>query len=150
MIIIPVLTFSLAGPYVAKEDSVTVSCDAFTQSAERATFEMRTSSMLPGKIREVPSALSTPPPNIIGTCRKWRQLHETKTYLRFDTASLTGNICGSASTWIINNVLKNRGGLHNRITDQIHLLPFTHRPCRQCHQYLRNEVFIWQIHSVKK
>ena len=30
---------------------------------------------------------------------------------------MTGNICGSASTWIINNVLKNRGGLHNRITD---------------------------------
>ena len=38
-------------------------------------------------------------------------------------------ICGSASTWIIKNVLKNRGGLHNRITDQIHLMPFTLREC---------------------
>ena len=61
---IPVLTFSLAGLYIAKEDSVTVSCDAFTQSAERATVEMRTSSMLPGKMREVPPS---PPPNISGT-----------------------------------------------------------------------------------
>ena len=38
-------------------------------------------------------------------------------------------VCGSASTWIINNVLKNRGGLHNRVTDQIHLLPFTLSEC---------------------
>jgi len=40
-------------------------------------------------------------------------------------------VCGSASTWIINNVLKNRGGLHNRITDQIHLMPFTLRECEE-------------------
>ena len=40
-------------------------------------------------------------------------------------------VCGSASTWIIKNVLKNRGGLHNRITDQIHLLPFTLRECEE-------------------
>lgn len=38
-------------------------------------------------------------------------------------------ICGSASTWIINNILRNRGGLHNRITDQIHLMPFTLSEC---------------------
>ena len=43
-------------------------------------------------------------------------------------------ICGSASTWIIENVLKNRGGLHNRITDQIHLLPFT---LKECEEYVR-------------
>ena len=40
-------------------------------------------------------------------------------------------VCGSASTWIIKNVLKNCGGLHNRITDQIHLLPFTLRECEE-------------------
>ena len=40
-------------------------------------------------------------------------------------------VCGSASTWIINNVLKNRGGLHNRITDQILLMPFTLRECEE-------------------
>jgi len=25
-------------------------------------------------------------------------------------------VCGSATSWIINNLIKNRGGLHNRIT----------------------------------
>jgi len=33
-------------------------------------------------------------------------------------------ICGSAATWIINKVVKNRGGLHNRITQSINLQPF--------------------------
>ncbi len=34
-------------------------------------------------------------------------------------------ICGSAASWMINKVVNNRGGLHNRITRQIHLKPFT-------------------------
>jgi uncharacterized protein len=34
-------------------------------------------------------------------------------------------ICGSAASWIINKVINNRGGLHNRITKSIQLLPFT-------------------------
>lgn len=33
-------------------------------------------------------------------------------------------ICGSAASWIINKVINNRGGLHNRITKQILLKPF--------------------------
>jgi len=33
-------------------------------------------------------------------------------------------ICGSAASWIINKVINNKGGLHNRITSQIQLLPF--------------------------
>ena len=34
-------------------------------------------------------------------------------------------ICGSAASWIINKVVNNKGGLHNRITQRIRLLPFT-------------------------
>lgn len=34
-------------------------------------------------------------------------------------------ICGSSASWMINNVLKSRGGLHNRVTDRIMLQPFT-------------------------
>jgi uncharacterized protein len=34
-------------------------------------------------------------------------------------------ICGSAASWMIENVVNDRGGLHNRITKQIHLKPFT-------------------------
>ena len=34
-------------------------------------------------------------------------------------------ICGSSASWMINKVLKNKGGLHNRVTDRIILEPFT-------------------------
>jgi uncharacterized protein len=34
-------------------------------------------------------------------------------------------ICGSAASWMIEKVLNARGGLHNRVTQQIRLLPFT-------------------------
>ena len=39
-------------------------------------------------------------------------------------------ICGSATSWIIENVIMNYGGLHNRLTDQIPVLPFTLKECR--------------------
>jgi len=34
-------------------------------------------------------------------------------------------ICGSAASWMIQRVMNNKGGLHNRITKKIRLLPFT-------------------------
>jgi AAA+ ATPase superfamily predicted ATPase len=34
-------------------------------------------------------------------------------------------ICGSATSWIIENIINNRGGLHNRVTRTIHLIPFS-------------------------
>jgi predicted AAA+ superfamily ATPase len=37
--------------------------------------------------------------------------------------------CGSAASWIINKLLKSRGGLHNRVTDRIQLQPFTLKEC---------------------
>lgn len=33
--------------------------------------------------------------------------------------------CGSSTSWMVNNLIQNQGGLHNRITRQIHLQPFT-------------------------
>jgi hypothetical protein len=33
-------------------------------------------------------------------------------------------ICGSAASWMITNVVRDKGGLHNRITRRIHLFPF--------------------------
>src|SRR5262249_30539141 len=40
-------------------------------------------------------------------------------------ADLLVVICGSAASWMIKNIVHNRGGLHNRITRKIRLLPFT-------------------------
>ena len=34
-------------------------------------------------------------------------------------------ICGSAAAWMIQHIVNNKGGLHNRITRKIRLLPFT-------------------------
>lgn len=36
-------------------------------------------------------------------------------------------VCGSSASWMVNELLKNRGGLHNRVTDRIRLEPFTLR-----------------------
>jgi AAA+ ATPase superfamily predicted ATPase len=40
-------------------------------------------------------------------------------------------ICGSAASWIIDHVINNRGGLHNRITAHIQLNPFTLQETKQ-------------------
>jgi len=34
-------------------------------------------------------------------------------------------ICGSAAAWMIKNIINNRGGLHNRVTRKMRLMPFT-------------------------
>lgn len=45
-------------------------------------------------------------------------------------------ICGSATSWIINNVFKDHGGLHNRVTHKINLAPFT---LNECEQYAQSQ-----------
>ena len=45
-------------------------------------------------------------------------------------------ICGSATSWIMNNIIKNRGGLHNRVTRQILLEPFT---LNETEQFLKSK-----------
>jgi AAA+ ATPase superfamily predicted ATPase len=40
-------------------------------------------------------------------------------------------ICGSAASYMIKNIIKNKGGLHNRITQHIHLKPFNLRETEQ-------------------
>ena len=38
-------------------------------------------------------------------------------------------VCGSATSWIIENIIMNYGGLHNRLTRRIFLHPFTLHEC---------------------
>ena len=40
-------------------------------------------------------------------------------------------VCGSATSWIIKKVIRNKGGLHNRITGKIHLKQFTLQECEE-------------------
>ena len=44
-------------------------------------------------------------------------------------------ICGSATSWIINKVINDHGGLHNRVTQRIALQPFT---LRECEMFVQN------------
>lgn len=40
-------------------------------------------------------------------------------------------VCGSATSWIVNKLINNHGGLHNRLTNKILLHPFTLSECEQ-------------------
>jgi len=39
-------------------------------------------------------------------------------------------VCGSATSWIINNILNDVGGFHNRVTKQMRIDPFSLRECK--------------------
>lgn len=40
-------------------------------------------------------------------------------------------VCGSATSWIVNNILGDNGGFYNRITRQLYLKPFSLSECRE-------------------
>lgn len=44
-------------------------------------------------------------------------------------------ICGSAASWMLDRIVSNKGGLHNRITRRIRLLPFT---LQETEKYLKS------------
>lgn len=64
-------------------------------------------------------------------------------------ASLYNNmkliVCGSATTWMIKNIIDSHGGLHDRITHEMKLLPFT---LKETEQYLINQGFHWSRLSI--
>lgn len=44
-------------------------------------------------------------------------------------------VCGSATSWIISNLLTNKKGFHNRTTRRIHLAPFTLAECEELFEF---------------
>ena len=54
-------------------------------------------------------------------------------------------VCGSATTWIVKKVLRARGGLHNRVTRQIPLGPFTLAECEEYAAYKKLDFSRQQI-----
>jgi AAA+ ATPase superfamily predicted ATPase len=54
-------------------------------------------------------------------------------------------ICGSAASWMIQKVVNNRGGLHNRITRRIRLLPFT---LNETENYLRSRKVVLDRYQI--
>lgn len=54
-------------------------------------------------------------------------------------------VCGSATSWIIKNIFRNHGGLHNRVTYRIHLSPFTLNECEQYVASRRLDISRYQL-----
>lgn len=55
--------------------------------------------------------------------------------------NLTLIVCGSATSWMIRNIINDKGGLHDRITHELHLHPFT---LKETEQYLKSRRFKWE------
>lgn len=52
-------------------------------------------------------------------------------------------VCGSSTSWMVKKIIKNKGGLHNRLTHRIALKPFSLRLCEEMLKY-RGIVFTRQ------
>ncbi|MDO4309836.1 MAG: ATP-binding protein [Prevotella sp.] len=55
--------------------------------------------------------------------------------------NLTLIVCGSATSWMIRNIVNDKGGLHDRITHEIHLHPFN---LHETELYLKSRGFKWE------
>lgn len=53
--------------------------------------------------------------------------------------------CGSSTSWMMDKIVENQGGLHNRITRQIYLRPFT---LNETEQYLTEHKFAWDRYQI--
>lgn len=54
-------------------------------------------------------------------------------------------VCGSATSWIVNKLINNHGGLHNRLTNKILLQPFTLSECEQYSEFNKLGLSRYQI-----
>jgi Predicted ATPase (AAA+ superfamily) len=54
-------------------------------------------------------------------------------------------VCGSSTSWMLNKIIKNRGGLHNRVTRQIALQPFSLKECEKFAEKRKMNLDINQI-----
>lgn len=79
----------------------------------------------------------------------WIDAHKSRFVPAFENfwngwASLRTDVmliaCGSATAWMVQKLVKNRGGLHNRITRRIYLRPFN---LHECEQFLHSRNCRW-------
>jgi uncharacterized protein len=54
-------------------------------------------------------------------------------------------ICGSAAAWMIQNLVRNKGGLHNRLTRRIRLMPFNLKETEQFLHSMRLSLKRYQV-----
>ncbi|MCD8184055.1 MAG: ATP-binding protein [Bacteroides sp.] len=54
-------------------------------------------------------------------------------------------VCGSATSWMIDKLINNRGGLHNRLTHRILIEPFN---LEECEQYFHSRNIAYSRHEI--
>ena len=54
-------------------------------------------------------------------------------------------VCGSATSWILSNLSRNKGGLYGRLTAEIKLSPFTLKECEEYFEYAGVEMSRYDI-----
>lgn len=68
----------------------------------------------------------------------WNGWGDSQTNLKFI-------VCGSATSWMTNKLLGDKGGLHNRVTRQIYLAPFN---LYETEKLLRSNGILWSRHQI--
>lgn len=68
----------------------------------------------------------------------WNGWGDSQTNLKFI-------VCGSATTWMTNKLLGDKGGLHNRVTRQIYLTPFN---LYETEKILQSNGISWSRHQI--
>ncbi len=105
--------------------------EAFTYLAQLLAKKKSTQKPLIVFIDELP-CLDTPRSGFI------KALDHFWNGLTADIENLKLIVCGSATSWMVDNLIDNYGGLHNRITHEIHLMPFT---LKETEDYLNKKSF---------
>lgn len=54
-------------------------------------------------------------------------------------------VCGSASSWILDNLINNHGGLYNRVTCEMKLSPFT---LKECEEFLQSKDIYYSKYDI--
>jgi uncharacterized protein len=54
-------------------------------------------------------------------------------------------VCGSSTSWMMNKLLNNKGGLHNRITQRLKIQPFT---LQECKNFLQSLKISWDEYQI--
>jgi len=83
--------------------------------------------------------LNTPKSGFLSSFDHWWNSWGTK------QRNLVVVICGSAASWMIRHVVNNKGGLHNRLTRMIRLLPFNLRETEEFLQARKVNLDRYQI-----
>lgn len=112
--------------------------DAFAMLKQVLSTKVGTKKRCVIFIDEIP-CLDTPKSGFIGALD-----HFWNTWCA-DHSNVMLIVCGSATSWIINNIIDNHGGLHNRITHEMYLRPFN---LGETEQYLAEYGFAYDRYSI--